>query len=285
MKKVKVAILGSGNIGTDLLMKVIRSPLLECGLFIGQRKTSYGLTKARSMGINISDMSIDAIVNNPDCCDIVFDATSALSHVKHAPILKDLGKFVINLTPSNTGKMCVPAVNLSECLQYQNVSMVTCGGQVAIPIAHVIGGAEYIEVVSSISSISAGHATRINIDEYIETTEKGVMEFSGCKKAKAILNINPAVPYVSMKTTLLIKTHRKDIDEINTSINQMVKKIQEYIPRYQVIVRPVIDNSRIVVMVKVEGQCDYLPSYAGNLDVINCAAMSVAEEYAKNTNL
>ncbi len=283
MRKVGVAILGSGNIGTDLLMKVMKSPLLECNLFIGQHKESFGLSKASNMGIEVSDKSIDAIIDNPDCCDIVFDATNSLSHSKHAPILKKLDKFVIDLTPSNIGKMCIPAINLSECLHYRNVSMVTCGGQVAIPLAYAIGEADYIEVISSISSISAGHSTRINIDEYIETTEKGIMEFSGCKKAKAILNINPSIPYVDMKTTLLIKTHR-DIDVLRNSINKIVNEVQKYITGYQIIVNPTVDNNKIVIMVKVTGQCNYLPSYAGNLDVINCAAICMAEEYAKNPN-
>lgn len=284
MKKINVAILGSGNIGTDLLMKVIKSPLLECNLFIGQHKESFGLAKAYSMGIKTSDKSINAIIDNPDCCDIVFDATNSLSHSKHAPILRKLDKFVIDLTPSNIGKMCIPAINLSECLGYRNVSMVTCGGQVAIPISYAIGETDYIEVISSISSISAGHATRINIDEYIETTEKGIMNFSGCKKAKAILNINPSIPYVDMKTTLLIKTHR-DVDILKSSIDKIVKEVQKYIPGYQIILNPTVDNNKIVIMVKITGQCNYLPSYAGNLDVINCAAIRMAEEYAKNINL
>lgn len=281
MKKVKVAIIGSGNIGTDLLMKVLKSPLLKCNLFIGQHQSSYGLSKAHDIGIKISDKSINAIIDTPDCCDIVFDATNSSSHSKHALILKELDKFVIDLTPSNIGKMCIPAINLSECLHYQNVSMVTCGGQVAIPLAYAIGNADYIEVISSISSISAGHSTRINIDEYIETTEKGIMSFSGCKKAKAILNINPSIPYVDMKTTLLIKTD-KDIDTLRNSINKIVSEVQKYIPGYQIIVNPTVDDNKIVIMVKVSGQCNYLPSYAGNLDVINCAAICMAEEYAKN---
>lgn len=283
MRKVKVAIIGSGNIGTDLLMKVMKSPLLECNLFIGQHKESFGLSKAHDMGIEVSDKSINAIIDNPSCCDIVFDATNSSSHSKHEPILRKLDKFVIDLTPSNVGKMCIPAINLSECLQYQNVSMVTCGGQVAIPLAYAIGDADYIEVISSISSVSAGHATRINIDEYIETTEKGIIEFSGCKKAKAILNINPSVPYVNMKTTLLIKTN-KNVDVLRSSINKMAKEVQKYIPGYQIIVNPTIDNNKIVIIIKVTGQCNYLPSYAGNLDVINSAAICMAGEYAKNIN-
>lgn len=284
-KKIKVAILGSGNIGTDLLVKTLRSPLLDCTLFIGRNLTSRGIAKAVSLGVKVSDLSIEAIVRKPDCCDLVFDATSAFSHIKHVQILEKLGKIVIDLTPSNIGKMCIPAVNLKDCLNQRNVSMVTCGGQASIPLAYVIGqtynNVDYIEVVSSISSRSAGPATRVNLDEYIETTEKGIKDFSGCKKAKTILNLNPAIPYVDMQTTVFVKVERPDVEKLKPAIDKMVNKVQQYVPGYQLIVPPTIENDRIVVMVKVRGRGDYLPPYAGNLDIINCAAIAMAEEYAK----
>lgn len=284
-KKLKVAIIGSGNIGTDLLIKTLRSPLLECTLFIGRNLSSQGISKAISLGVKVSDLSIDAILNNPNCCDLVFDATSALSHKKHADILKKLDKMVIDLTPSNIGKMCIPAVNLSDCLKYKNVSMVTCGGQASIPLAHVIGKTydivDYIEVVSSISSRSAGPATRVNLDEYIETTEKGLIDFSGCKRTKAILNLNPAFPFVDMQTTVFAKVDNPDLEKLIPAIDDIVKKIQKYIHGYELIVPPTIENERIVVMVRIQGLGDYLPAYAGNLDIINCAAISMAEEYAR----
>jgi len=284
-KKLKVAILGSGNIGTDLLMKTLRSPLLECTLFIGRNAMSRGIAKAIRIGVKVSDSSINAIIKNPDCCDLVFDATSALSHKKHAQILEKLGKKVIDLTPSNIGKMCVPAVNLKDCLHYKNVNMVTCGGQASIPLAYVIGqtnsNVDYIEVVSSISSRSAGPATRVNIDEYIETTEKGIQDFSGCKRAKAILILNPALPCVNMQTTMFAKVEKTDLEKLKPAIEEMVRKIQKYVPGYQPIVPPTIENDRIVVIVRVRGLGDYLPSYAGNLDIINCAAIAMAEEHSK----
>jgi acetaldehyde dehydrogenase len=289
MGKMRVAILGSGNIGTDLLVKIIRSPYLDCSLFIGRHLDSPGMNKAMSLGIKVSDLSIEAIVKNPDCCDLVFDATSALDHKKHWPILKSMGKTVIDMTPSGVGQMCIPAINMRDCLGLKNVNMVTCGGQASIPLAYAIGqahpGTDYIEVVSSIASRSAGPATRINLDEYIETTEKGVMAFSGCKHAKSILILNPAQPCINMQTTVFAKIKNPDIKRINNNIGDIVKRIQHYVPGYQLLVPPTIENERVVVMVKVQGLGDYLPKYAGNMDIINCAAVIMAEEYAKHVGI
>lgn len=285
-RKLKVAILGSGNIGTDLLIKILRSPFLECTLFIGRNLASRGMSKAISLGVKVSDLSIDAIIKDPDCCDLVFDATSALSHKYHAPILDRLGKMVIDLTPSGIGKICVPAINLKEYLSYKNVNMITCGGQASIPLAYVIGqtikNVEYIEVISAIASRSAGPATRINIDEYIETTEKAIRYFSGCEKTKTILILNPAQPCIDMQTTVFAKAKNPDMESLKPAIEEMVRKIQMYVPGYKLIVPPTVEGNRIVVMVKVKGLGDYLPSYAGNLDIINCAAIAIAKEYAKS---
>lgn len=285
-KKMKVAILGSGNIGTDLLIKILRSSLLECSFFIGRNITSRGIAKAISLGMRVSDLGIEAIIRDPDCCDLVFDATSAISQKHHAPILERLKKIVIDLTPAGIGKICVPAVNLKECLNHKNINMVTCGGQASIPLASVISQiikeVEYIEVVSAIASRSAGPATRVNMDEYIETTEKGLIAFSGCKKTKAILILNPAQPCINMQTTIFAKVKNPDLDRLKPAVNEMVQRIQSYVPGYKLIVPPTFENGRIVVMVRVEGAGDYLPSYAGNLDILNCAAVAIAEEYAKN---
>ncbi|MBU0952187.1 MAG: acetaldehyde dehydrogenase (acetylating) [Elusimicrobia bacterium] len=285
-KKLKVAIIGSGLIGTDLLVKLMRSNHLECSVFIGRNTQSRGMTKAISLGVPISDKSIDAITSNPDICDIVFDCTSASGHKVHAPILEKLGKIAIDLTPANVGKMCVPAVNLTECLSYNNVNMITCGGQASIPLAYVIGqtqkDVDYIEVVSTISSRSAGPATRANLDEYIETTEKGLAHFSGAKKTKAILVLNPAQPCINMQTTVRAYVKKPEIDKLNTEITKMIKKIQTYVPGYSLVVPPMIENNNIILMIRVQGLGDYLPSYAGNLDIINCAAIAAAEEYAKS---
>lgn len=285
--KLKVAIIGSGNIGTDLLIKVLRSPYLECNAFIGRNLTSAGMVKASSLGVTVSADGIDYIINNPDCCDLVFDATSAKSHFEHAPVFKRLNKLVIDLTPAKVGLMSVPSVNLADSLAECNVNMVTCGGQASIPVAYAIGQTQteidYIEVVSSIASRSAGPATRQNLDEYIKTTEDGLKHFSGASRTKAILNLNPADPCVDMQATIFAKVKTPDIDKLNAVLIELVKKIREYVPGYEVVLGPIVDNGRIVVMVKVRGLGDYLPAYAGNLDIINCAAVAMAEKYALQT--
>lgn len=284
--KLKVAILGSGNIGTDLLIKTLRSPYLECTLFIGRNLQSAGMVKAHSLGVPISDQSIDAIVRDPDCCDLVFDATSASDAKRHWPILDNLGKIVVDMTPAKVGTLCVPAVNLDKCVSDNNLNMVTCGGQASIPLAYLIGqtqkNVEYIEVVSSIASRSAGPATRINIDEYIETTEKAIQTFSGCERTKSILILNPAQPCIDMQTTVFATLGgAPDMERLQSAAHAMVKTIQAYLPGYELITGPLVENGRIVIMVKVQGLGDYLPRYAGNLDIINCAAIAAAEEYAK----
>lgn len=288
MTKLKVAILGSGNIGTDLLIKIQRSEYLDCVLFIGRNLSSPGMAKAISLGVKVSDKSIDAIVKDPDCCDLVFDATSAKDAKHHWNILEKLGKIVVDMTPAKLGKMCIPAVNMEEAIKGQNVNMVTCGGQASIPIAYLIGQThdevEYIEVVSSIASRSAGPATRLNLDEYIQTTEDGLKLFSKAKKTKAILNLNPAQPCIDMQTTIFAKVKNPNVKGLTEAIKEMIARINQYVPDYQLLVSPIFENDRIVVMVKVQGVGDYLPKYAGNLDIINCAAIAVAEEYAKKKN-
>jgi acetaldehyde dehydrogenase (acetylating) len=283
-KKLRVAILGSGNIGTDLLVKAMRSPLLECTAFIGRNLSSPGMVKAQSLGVPLSAESIRYIEKNPDCCDLVFDATSAKDHLVHAPILEKLGKVVVDLTPAKIGALCVPAVNMDECLDYKNVNMITCGGQASIPIAYALGKSQppidYIEVISSIASRSAGPATRINLDEYIHTTEMGIKKFSKASRSKAILNLNPAQPCINMQTTVFAKVDNPDLEKLKPELDRIVSKIKAYVPGYEVIVGPTIENGRIVVMVRVRGLGDYLPAYAGNLDIINCAAIAMAEKFA-----
>lgn len=286
MLKKKVAILGSGNIGTDLLIKVMRSKYLEPSIFVGRNLYSAGMIKASSLGIKCSDEGIAYIKNNPEICDIVFDATSSLSHMEHAPILKDLNKFVIDLTPAKIGPMTVPVVNISEVLKKENVNMVTCGGQASVPLAYAIAKThdeiDYIEVVSSIASRSAGPATRLNLDEYIHTTEQALQHFSGAKHTKAILNLNPASPCINMQTTVFAQVKNPNISELKKVLQDIVNQVRRYVPGYEVIVEPMLENNRIVIMVRVKGLGDYLPEYAGNLDIINCAAIAVAEQYAIN---
>lgn len=280
---LRVAIIGSGNIGTDLLIKTMRSPYLVCSLFAGRNFGSAGMRRAAELGVVTSDRGVDAIVSQPDICDIVFDATSAHAHQVHWPTLNALGKIVIDMTPAKLGRFCIPAINFSESLSsdIRNVNMITCGGQSSIPIASAISAVhpdiEYIEVVSSIASLSAGPATRANLDEYIETTEEALLQFTGARQAKAILILNPANPPIDMQTTIFAKVSSPDISAIRASVQNMVERLRSYVPGYQLVVPPTLEGERIVTTIKVIGNGDYLPQYAGNLDIINCAAVSVAE--------
>lgn len=284
-QKLKIGILGSGNIGTDLLVKAMRSPLLEPTLFVGRNLSSPGMAKAMALGVPISDKSIQAFVEDPEACDLVFDCTSARDARSHWKILEQLGKTVIDMTPANVGELCVPAVNLDQALAKRNVNMVTCGGQASVPLAFLIGqtqkNVEYIEVVSSIASRSAGPATRANLDEYIETTEQAILRFSGAPRAKAILILNPAQPCVNMQTTVFAKVSEPQMESLRLAVLEMVDRIQEYVPGYALVVDPLYENGRIVIMIRVEGAGDYLPTFAGNLDIINCAAIAAAEQFAK----
>ena len=287
--KLKVAILGTGNIGTDLLIKSLRSQWLQPTLFVGRNLTSAGMVKAHSLGVPISDQSINAIADKPGCCDLVFDATSAADAKRHAAILRSLGKTVIDLTPAKVGEMCVPAVNLGDCDDVPNINMVTCGGQASIPIAFLIGqtqsDVQYVEVVSSIASRSAGPATRRNIDEYVETTEKAIMRFTHANSVKAILILNPAEPCIDMQTTIFATVGSANLPALREAVSEMVANVKQYVPGYELVVAPILENGRIVVTVKVQGLGDYLPKYAGNLDIINCAAIAAAEQIAKKRAL
>ncbi len=287
-KKVKVGIIGSGNIGTDLLYKVQRSEILECSIFAGRDPNSKGIQRAQSLGVPTSFDSIGAIENNPDICEIVFDATSAKAHLINAPILRKLGKHVIDLTPSRIGKMCVPALDIKDSVSATNISMVSCGAQATAPIARAImevhPHTSYIEVIGSISSKSAGPGTRANIDEYTQTTKDAILLYSGVPKAKAIIILNPAEPEVWMYNTVYATIMNPDIPRLRRKIKSVEKEIQRYVPGYRVTFGPIFENGRVVVSTQVEGAGDFLPKYSGNLDIITSAAVRVAEEYALNAS-
>lgn len=287
-KKLKIAIIGTGNIGTDLMVKVMRSKHLICTLFAGRNFNSAGMKRANALGVTISDRGIEAIVNDPAICDVVFDCTSAHAHTEHWAILDRLGKTVIDMTPAKLGELCVPAINASECLATgaRNINMITCGGQSSIPIAYAIAQVQpdidYVEVASSIASRSAGPATRHNLDEYIETTQEALQTFSGAKHAKAILILNPANPPIDMQTTIYAKIANPDMPAIQASVAAMVEKLKQYVPGYQLIVAPTLEGGKVITTIKVLGAGDYLPQYAGNLDIINCAAIAMAERIAQS---
>jgi len=285
MEKLPIAILGTGNIGSDLLAKVIKSPYLACRLFAGRNVESSGISRAKKLGINTSTNSLDAITADKES-KIVFDATNAESHRINMDKLGKTKKIVIDLTPSKMGCLCVPLLNLSECFDKKDICLITCGGQATIPISKILMEVhpeiKYIEIASSISSKSAGPATRQNIDEYIQTTERGIKSFSGVKNAKAILNINPAEPPINMHNTIYAEfTGRPDLEAITKKVNEAAEKMKKYIPGYKISIPPRYDGEKISLTTEVMGVGDYLPKYAGNLDIMTCAAIAVAEGYAK----
>jgi acetaldehyde dehydrogenase len=285
MKKINIAIIGSGKIGIDLIFKIRRSEMLNCVLVSGRREDSEGLRFAKQMGLAISTKGIDAVFEYGNI-DIIFDATSAAANIKHWEIIQGTGIFMINLTPSHHGKSIVPTVNMSEVQNVQYVKMISCGAQLSIPIiaaiTELVDEIDYIELVSSISSISAGPATRVNLDEYIQNTESAILDFSKAKHSKAILILNPAEPPVNMQTSISFQIKNPPMDLIIRSVKSRAESVRKYVPGYELLFEPKqVDENRVVVMVKVEGAGDYLPKYSGNLDIINCSAVAIAEVMGK----
>lgn len=280
--KIRSGIIGSGNIGTDLLMKMLKSDTLEPTIFVGRRSDSDGIKKAKELGVPTSIEGIDYFVENPLCCDLVFDCTDAYSARKNSVTFKYTKTKVIDLTPAKIGPMCIPIINGDIIKTEDNVNMITCGGQTSVPVLHLISQCcktiDYIEIVSQIASKSAGIATRINIDQYIHTTEAAIKRFTNCRDCKVILNINPAEPCVDMQTTMFVKSSEIDFNTLQEKLNECVKKVREYVPFYEMVMMPIINDDGILILsIRVRGAGDYLPSYAGNLDIINCAAINVAE--------
>ena len=285
MRKIKTAIIGTGNIGSDLLVKIQRSKYLECSIFTGRNLESPGSQFAMDRGVTVSDKSIDALIENPDCYEIVFDSTSAASHLKHAPILKSLNKFTLDLTPAKVGIMCIPVINMEDALHEKNVNLVTCGGQATIPIAYAIAQvhpeATYIETVSTIASKSAGIGTRNNVDEFTQTTKDAVGFFTKVKHTKSLIVMNPAEPPINMRSTVYALIPEPNMELISKNVKKIAEKARKYVPGYELILGPLYENGRVTTTIEVTGLGDYLPSYAGNLDITTCAALNVAEEYAK----
>lgn len=284
MSKTKVVIIGSGNIGTDLMFKIERSKYLEIGLIAGIDPDSKGLALAKERGHRITTKGIKGFQESPDLGEIVIDATSAKAHFAHAPILQAMGKMTLDLTPAKIGKMIVPVVNLHELTpEIKNISLITCGAQATIPIVAAISkvvDVEYAEIVSTISSKSAGPGTRQNIDEFTQSTSDGLVKVGKAQKGKAIIILNPAEPPIMMRDT--IYTVISDKDEVNKalitdSIHSMVEKVQSYVPGYELDAEPIFDGAKITTLISVQGAGDFLPPYSGNLDIITSAAVATAE--------
>ena len=287
--KIKCALIGPGNIGTDLLAKLQRSPVLEPVWMVGIDPDSDGLKRAREMGIKTTAEGVDGLLPHvlADGVQIAFDATSAYVHAENSRKLNALGVLMIDLTPAAIGPFCVPPVNLKQHVgqREMNVNMVTCGGQATIPMVAAISRVQpvaYGEIVATVSSKSAGPGTRKNIDEFTRTTAGAVEKVGGAKKGKAIIIINPAEPPLMMRDTVHCLTEGEpQQDAIRESIADMIKEVQKYVPGYRLVNGPVFDGNRVSVYLEVEGLGDYLPKYAGNLDIMTAAAARTAEMFAE----
>lgn len=288
MKKIKCALIGSGNIGTDLLYKLQRSEILEPVWMVGIDADSEGLARAKALGLKTTAEGIDGLIPHieSDEIKIAFDATSAYVHATNSAKVNAKGVLMIDLTPAAIGPFCVPPVNLHQLdSSVLNVNMVTCGGQATIPMVAAVSrvqAVEYGEIVATVSSKSVGPGTRQNIDEFTRTTSGAVERIGGAKKGKAIIIINPAEPPLLMRDTIHCLTEDEpDQATITESVHQMIAEVQKYVPGYTLKNGPVFDGRKVSIFLEVEGLGDYLPKYAGNLDIMTAAAARTAEMFAQ----
>jgi len=294
--RVKVAIVGSGNIGADLMYKLLKDPgHMEIKMMAGIEEKSEGLKRARDEGIETTHEGIQPLLDDPEI-SIVFDATSAKAHVKHAKMLKEAGKIAVDLTPAARGPYVVPTANLTEHLDEDNVNLMTCGAQATVPMAYAVSRIvpiRYAEMVSTVASASAGPGTRQNIDEFTFTTARGLEEIGGAQEGKAIIVLNPADPPLIMRNTVYVvpDTDEVDEEEITESVERVVAEVQKSVPGYQLKNGPTFDErdtpwgeKKTVVMMflEVEGAGDFLPKYSGNLDIMTSAARKVGEGFARH---
>ncbi|HAU14761.1 MAG: acetaldehyde dehydrogenase (acetylating) [Pseudomonadales bacterium] len=288
-QKLRAAIIGPGNIGTDLLMKAMRSDWIEPVWMVGIEE-SEGIKRARDFGMKVSTNGVDGLVPHmkEDNIQIVFDATSAYVHAENSRKVTEQGAIMIDLTPAAIGPYCIPPVNLHQLLQEgrkENVNMVTCGGQATIPMVAAVSRVQpvdYGEIVATVASKSVGPGTRKNIDEFTRTTAGAIEQIGGAKKGKAIIIVNPAEPPLIMRDTVhCLTASEPDQDKILASIHAMVADVQQYVPGYQLTNDPVFDGNRVTIFLQVEGLGDFLPNYSGNLDIMTAAALRTAEMYAE----
>lgn len=288
MGKIKCALIGSGNIGTDLIYKLRRSAVLEPVWMVGIDPASEGLARAREMGLKTTAEGIDAVLPHvvSDDVQIAFDATSAYVHAENSRKLNELGVMMIDLTPAAIGPLCVPPVNLREhaAKLEMNVNMISCAGQATIPIVYAVSrvqSVEYAEIVASLSSQSVGPGTRANLDEFTYTTSNAICVVGGARQGKALAIINPADPPMIMRNTIYCLTdHAPHAAQITELIITMIGEVQKYVPGYKLVNGPIFDGNRVATFLEVAGLGDYLPRYAGNLDIMTAAATRTAEMFA-----
>lgn len=289
MQKIKCALIGSGNIGTDLIYKIQRSEYLEPVWMVGIDPESEGLKRAQEMGLKTTAEGVDGLLPHVerDGIQIAFDATSAYVHAENSRKLNALGVLMIDLTPAAIGPLCVPPVNLREHTdKYEmNVNMISCAGQATIPIVRAVSSVQpvdYAEIVATLSSRSIGPGTRANLDEFTYTTSGALTKVGGARRGKALAIINPADPPMIMRNTISCLTDDEpDQEAITASVLEMIKEVQKYVPGYRLVNGPVFDGNRVTVFMEVAGLGDYLPKYAGNLDIMTAAATRTAEMFAQ----
>lgn len=285
--RIPVAILGSGNIGTDLLYKLQRNPRFDLRLLAGIDPTSEGLARARELGFATSTDGVEAVLEEQGI-RIVFEATSARTHRANAPRFKEAGIFAIDLTPAKVGPSIVPCVNMRDHFEEGNVNLISCAAQATVPLIYGvtrIAKSSYAEIVATVSSQSIGPGTRQNIEEFTLTTQKALSEIGGADLGKALIVVNPADPPLMMRNTVYVKVDG-DVDEqaVTISVHDMVKQVQTYVPGYRLVVEPFRRGDHFMIGVEVAGAGDFLPAYAGNLDIINAAAVAIAERYNATVN-
>ncbi|WP_319024330.1 acetaldehyde dehydrogenase (acetylating) [Sphingobium sp. PNB] len=289
MTKVKCAIIGPGNIGTDLLYKLLRSDRLEPVWMVGVDPASEGLARARELGLKTTDAGVDGLVPHVarDGVKIAFDATSAYVHAENSRKLNELGVLMIDLTPAAIGPLCVPAVNLAQQARdgAVNVNMVTCAGQATIPMVNAVSRVQpvdYAEIIATVASRSIGPGTRKNIDEFTRTTPAAIEKVGGAAKGKAIVVVNPAEPPLMMRDTVYCETaDEPDRDAIAASVQEMIAQVQRYVPGYRLKNGPTFEGRKVSIFLEVEGLGDFLPRYAGNLDIMTAAAARTGEMFAQ----
>ncbi|MCJ8314085.1 MAG: acetaldehyde dehydrogenase (acetylating) [Saccharospirillaceae bacterium] len=282
---LKVAIIGSGNLGTDLLYKVLRSEHLDCVLFIGRSADSKGLSRARNLGVRTSSESIRAIEDEKNNIDLVFDATSASQHLIHAPIFEKFNIKAIDLTPAKLGGFCIPSININAILESNNINMVTCGGQSSIPIiksmSDICQNILRVELTSYLAEDSVGQGTIDNIDEYYSTTADAITEFSNIQNVEVKLELETSSWKPNMLTNIRFHLDSINLTKVYESLQNRLLQIQQHVPGYQINGTPKFNQGVFDVSISVSGQGDWLPIHAGNLDIINCAAIAAAEHLAK----